>query len=91
LEDEDLSQRAVHFILRVSDPVGCHIFFGAQVVEIPIDPGYQIHRRKKRLAVAVAVDILRCPLINLAVRSPSENPERDMVSHKAKGESNVVY
>jgi hypothetical protein len=62
-----------------------------QVVEIPIDTGYPIRRRKKRLALAVVVDILRCPLRNLAVRSPSENLKRDTMSHKAKGESNVVY
>ena len=77
--------------MRVSDPASCHIFFGPQVVEIPIDGGYRIRRWKKRLALAIATDILRCPLRNLAVRSPSENPERDTVSHKAKCERNVVY
>jgi hypothetical protein len=62
-----------------------------QVVEIATESGYPISRWKKRLAMADDVDILRPPKRNLAANSPTENLMCDIVSHKPKGESNVVY
>jgi hypothetical protein len=48
--------------LRVSDLAQCHIFFSLQVVEIATETGYLILGRKIRLAIALDVDILPCPL-----------------------------
>ena len=91
LQDEDLAKRAAHFSQRVSDLAGCHIFFEPQVVEIPIETGYPISRWKKRLAMSDDIDILRCPQSNLACILRRRISKCDTVSHKAKGESNVVY
>ena len=64
LLDEDLTERAAHLFGRVSDLATPHIFFTAQVVEIATDAGYQIRQRKNSLAIALYIDILRCPLGN---------------------------
>jgi hypothetical protein len=64
LLDEDLTERATHFRGRVSDLARGHIFLAAQVVEIALDAGYSIRRRKNTLAIGIDIDILRRALGN---------------------------
>jgi hypothetical protein len=61
LLDEDLAERTAHVLCRVSDLATGHIFFTMQVVEISTDRAGPIRPWKNSLAIAIDIDILRCP------------------------------